>query len=135
MTKKDYLKYGKRVAIIGASNNRNSVSNKAIRAFLDESFDVYPINPKETKIEGRVVYRDVSQIEDGVDIASIYISPEKQDKKLANSLRKAKTKLVIFNPGTENPKLEKQLIQYGLEVKKECSIVGLGRHPDEFHFE
>jgi len=40
------------VAIIGASNDRAKFGNKAVRAFCQQEYTVYPVNPKETAIEG-----------------------------------------------------------------------------------
>ena len=42
----------KTVAIIGASSDRAKFGNKAVRAFQQQGCAVYPVNPKETEIEG-----------------------------------------------------------------------------------
>ena len=42
----------KTIAIIGASADRAKFGNKAVRAFLQQGYTVYPVNPKETRIEG-----------------------------------------------------------------------------------
>jgi len=127
-----YRAYGNRVAIIGASAKREKLSHKAVEAFLEEGFNVFPINPSGGKVSGRVVYESLDQIESGVDLVSLYLSPERQDTHLADQLRDSGAKLVIFNPNTENEALKSRLIIYDLELREECSIVGLGRHPNQF---
>ena len=34
------------VAVLGASTNRSKYSNKAVRAYADKGWTVYPVNPK-----------------------------------------------------------------------------------------
>ena len=46
----------KTVAIIGASADPNKFGNKAVRAFLKQGYTVYPVNPKESQIEGQPTF-------------------------------------------------------------------------------
>ena len=50
------------VAIVGASNDRTKFGNKAVRAFLRQGWDVYPVNPSATHVEGLAAYPSVSAI-------------------------------------------------------------------------
>jgi len=59
---KPYIEYGKRIAVIGASTDRNRFSNKAVRAFTEEGFEVFPVHPSYDKIEGLKVYKTISEI-------------------------------------------------------------------------
>ena len=42
------------VAVIGASANRRKFGNKAVRAFRNAGYDVYPVNLKAGEIEGLI---------------------------------------------------------------------------------
>ena len=42
----------KTIAIIGASNDRSKFGNKAVRAFQQQGYQVFPVNPKEEAVEG-----------------------------------------------------------------------------------
>ncbi len=42
----------KTVAVIGASSDRNKYGNKAVRAFRQQGYEVFPINPNEERVEG-----------------------------------------------------------------------------------
>jgi hypothetical protein len=42
----------KTIAIIGASTDRNKFGNKAVRAFRQQGYQVFPVNPKEETVEG-----------------------------------------------------------------------------------
>ena len=47
----------KTVAIIGASNDSRKFGNKAVRAFQQQGYTVYPVNPNETEGEGIEAFR------------------------------------------------------------------------------
>ncbi len=49
-------------AVIGASNDRRKFGNKAVRAFARQGYDVYPVNPKETEIEGRPAFKSIRDL-------------------------------------------------------------------------
>mgnify|MGYP001583149540 FL=1 len=50
------------IAIIGASTDRTKVGNKAVRVYKDKGYQVYPIHPKATEIEGQKAYRSVLDV-------------------------------------------------------------------------
>ena len=52
----------KTVAIIGASADRAKFGNKSIRAHARAGYHVYPINPRETEIEGWHAFRSVRDL-------------------------------------------------------------------------
>ena len=52
----------KTVAVIGAHNDRSRFGNKAVRAFLQQGFQVFPINPNETVIEGLEAYKTIAEV-------------------------------------------------------------------------
>jgi predicted CoA-binding protein len=49
----------KTVAIIGASNDRRKYGNKAVRAYLQQGYSVYPVNPNELQIENLPVFKSI----------------------------------------------------------------------------
>jgi len=129
---KPYKKFGRRIAIIGASSKTHRFSYKAVRAFTEEGYDVFPVNPSYEKILGLRVYDTVDEIPGGVNIVSLYRNRDKQEPELAEQIKKSKASLVIFNPGTENEDIEAKIRNHDIEVREECSIVGLGRYQSEF---
>jgi len=67
----------KSVVILGASANRSKFGNKSLRAYQQKGQVVYPVNPRETEIEGARVYKSVSDVPVRPDIVTIYLPPEK----------------------------------------------------------
>ena len=63
----------KTVAVIGASSNRDKFGNKALRAFANKGYTVYPINPTEAEVEGHKAYASVLDVPGPIDMATIYV--------------------------------------------------------------
>ncbi len=120
----------KSIAIIGASANPEKFGNKAVRAFVQQGWKVYPINPKEATIEGLQVYKSVREIPDPVDEASIYLAPHLVPAVLQEIAAKG-IKKVWLNPGSESDDAVERAEDLGLEAIVACSIVGIGVDPEE----
>ncbi len=64
------------VAIIGASNDRSKYGNKAVRAFRDQGWKVFPVHPSLSEVEGIPAYPDLSAIPvEQLDRVSFYVPP------------------------------------------------------------
>jgi uncharacterized protein len=119
----------KSIAIIGASANQEKFGNKAVRAFSQQGWTVYPINPKEENIEGLKAFKSVREIPTNVDEASIYLAPHLVPAILQEIAAK-KIKRVWLNPGTESDDAIERAEELGIEAIVGCSIVGIGVDPD-----
>ena len=125
--------YGPNVAVIGASSNRERYSNKAVRAFRKEGYNVYPVNPKETQVENLRCYPSLAEIPTQIDFVSVYLNPEISMKTdLPAQIKENLIKAAILNPGAESQELIASLKEKGIETLMICSIVSLGHTPQEF---
>ena len=63
------------IAVIGASNKEGKVGNMVIKNLLSCGYKgmIYPVNPKEEKIEWLKCYKCIDDIEDPIDLAIITI--------------------------------------------------------------
>ena len=117
------------VAILGASTDRSKFGNKAVRAFLKQGFDVYPINPKATEIEGVRSYARLADIPvKSLDRISVYLPPQ-VGLPLLDDIAKAGAGEVWFNPGTTSDELLAKAESLGINVIQACSIIGVGMSP------
>ncbi|MBI5684153.1 MAG: CoA-binding protein [Verrucomicrobia bacterium] len=116
------------VAIIGASTNREKFGNKAVRAFLQQGYDVFPVHPTEQTIEGLKVFRSVTEIPFPLDKVSLYVPPT-VGMKLADEIAKKGCKELWLNPGADSPELYEKAQSLGLNPIVACSIVGVGVNP------
>jgi predicted CoA-binding protein len=118
----------KTVAIIGASNDRNKYGNKAVRAFLQQGFTVYPVNPNEKQVEGLPAYKSIRDVPVRPQMVSLYVPPPVVEKLLPEIAAKGCDELWM-NPGTESDKGVAEAERLGLNVIQACSIVAVGVSP------
>jgi predicted CoA-binding protein len=120
----------KTVAIIGASNDRSKYGNKAVRAFLQQGYEVFPVNPKEETIEGLPAFQDIADVPVRPDRVSVYLPPVVLLKVLPAIAAKGCDELWL-NPGTESEAVIVEAERLGLNVIQACSIVGVGVSPSQ----
>ncbi len=120
-----------RIAIIGASADREKYGNKAVRAYIDRGWEVFPVNPKEKIIEGLKCYASIKDIPGKLDYASLYVPPAVVEK-LVDDIIAVKVPKVYFNPGTESDTAIKRLKTAGITPLLQCSIVAIGLSPSMF---
>jgi predicted CoA-binding protein len=120
----------KSVAVIGASANRNKYGNKAVRAFRQQGHVVYPINPRETEIEGLPVFKRIADLPTRPNIVSVYLPPAMGLQVLPEIAIKGCDELWL-NPGTESAEVIATAERLGLNVIQACSILAVGLSPEE----
>lgn len=121
------------VAVIGASSDRGKFSNKAVRAYIEHGWEVYPVNPKGGEIEGLKVYASIEEIPAKIDRITLYLPPAVGVKAMP-SIAAAKPAELFVNPGAESEELVAAAKGLGLDPILACSILELGvsseRYPD-----
>lgn len=116
------------IAIIGASANRDKFGNKAVRAFAQQGYDVYPVHPTEQTIEGLKACRSILDIPFPLDKVSLYVPPA-IGMKLVEEIARKGCKELWLNPGADSPELYEKAQALGLNPIVACSIVGVGVNP------
>ncbi len=121
----------KTVAILGASADRNKFGNKAVRAYLQAGYRVFPINPKEPVVEGLRSYPSLQDVPEHPDVVSVYLPPP-VTLKLLPSIAKRGCEELWLNPGADSAEVIAAAESLGLKVVQACSIVALGLSPAQF---
>ena len=116
------------VAVIGASTNREKFGNKAVRAFLQRGYDVFPVHPTEEAVEGLKVFRSVLDIPCSLEKVSLYVPPA-VGMKLVDGIAKKGCGELWLNPGADSPELYEKARSLGLNPIIACSIVAVGVNP------
>jgi uncharacterized protein len=118
----------KTVAIIGASNDRRKYGNKAVRAYLQRGYSVYPVNPNESQIEHLPVFKSIKDVPVRPERTSVYVPPQVLLTLLPDIAAKECDELWL-NPGTASPAVVAEAERLGLNVVQACSILDLGLSP------
>ena len=111
----------KKTVVIGASPNEDRYSYKATISLQQNGHSVIPIGIKKGQINNLEIITNKPHIED-IDTITLYIGPQNQAE-WQDYIFSLNPKRVIFNPGTENRSLEKELQSKGIEAIEACTLV------------
>jgi len=121
----------KTVAVIGASNDRAKFGNKAVRAFLQRGYKVFPVNPNEIEVEGLPAFKSIKDVPGRPEMVTVYVPPSVLLKLLPDIADKGCDELWL-NPGTESPEVLDEVDRLVLDAIRACSILGMGVSPALF---
>ena len=107
--------------VIGASENPERYSFKAINMLLDHDHVVFGYGIKSGNVRGIEFMTNFAPVK--VDTVTMYVGAKNQDMDLRNYILSLKPNRVIFNPGTENPQWEAELNDYGISTEEACTLV------------
>ena len=116
------------VVVVGASSDRNKFGNKARRVYMRQGWDVRPVHPSATEIEGVPAVASLDQLDPGVDRVTMYVPPAVGLTMLEAIVELAPEEFWV-NPGAESPELIQQAQEMGLEPIIGCAILDIGESP------
>ncbi len=104
----------KKIAIVGASEDRRKYGNKIVRDLLSKGFEVYPINPRSEVVEGIKCYRDVEELPKDIDLIVFVVPPEIGIQVAEKAIRMG-FKRLWFQPGAGSKQIEDLVKNNGVE--------------------
>jgi len=110
--------------VLGASENPERYSNKAILRLLSKDHEVVAIGNRKGSVSNVPITTDHAAMDD-IDTVTLYLNPLNQ-KPYYDYILSLKPRRIIFNPGTENEELEEQAAKAGIKVQEACTLVLLG---------
>jgi len=111
----------KKTLILGATTNATRYAYLAAERLSNNGHHIINVGLKTGTVAGvsiempEVIYTDI-------DTITLYINPEKQQL-LYDYIIKTNPKRIIFNPGTENPELQKLANARGIATEYACTLV------------
>lgn len=114
---------GKDTVVIGATSSPEKYGYKATVSLNRHGHKVYPVDLRAGKVEDIEVQEGKPDIKN-VDTVTLYVGPKNQEM-WQDYIFSLKPKRIIFNPGTENPVLEKAAQEKGIETVEACTLVML----------
>ena len=115
---------GKYTLVIGASENPERYSNKAILRLKESGHPIAAIGNKDGIVDG-ISFSKEKKFFEGIDTVTIYLGVPHQAAYIDYVLS-LKPKRIIFNPGTENDDFEAKANEQGIQTMKACTLVMLG---------
>jgi predicted CoA-binding protein len=121
----------KTIAVLGASANRRKFGNKCVRAYLHAGWQVFPVNPHESEVEGLPTFPTLDAVPGEVERISVYLPPQLTWELLPDLARKG-AREVWFNPGAADARVLDEARRRGIPYRTACSIVDIGVSPAQF---
>ncbi|MFM2135640.1 MAG: hypothetical protein RL021_1040 [Bacteroidota bacterium] len=109
--------------VLGASEKTDRYSNMALRSLKQHGHQVSAIGNRAGEVDGVAIQKGQPALTD-VDTVTLYLSADNQ-RGYYDYIVSLKPRRVIFNPGAENPELEKRLIENKIEPIEACTLVML----------
>jgi len=113
----------KKTLVLGASLKTWRVSNQAILRLASKGHKVIAVGLREGMVGEVPVVKEFPSDND-IDTVTFYLN-KKNQKKYYDAVFALKPKRIIFNPGAENPELEKSAEETGIEVLEACTLTML----------
>lgn len=82
------LSAAKNIAVVGLSPDESKPSNEVAKFLIERGFSVFPIYPKFDEILGRRVYRNLTQIDEDIDIAVMFRKGEFASELVKDAVKK-----------------------------------------------
>ncbi len=115
----------KKTVLIGATPNPNRYAYLAGNKLVQHGHELVPIGIRKGLLAGKQIL-DLKlhpKIED-IDTITLYVGP-KNLHEWEEYILSLNPKRIIFNPGTENPRLFSTANSNGIEVLEACTLVML----------
>ena len=123
----EFLKH--KLAVVGASNDRDKFGNKVFRRLRDKGLTVYPINPKTDSVEGVISYPSLKDLPEKVEGIILVVPPTVTDKIVREALD-AGIERIWMQPGAESPEAVKICEEKGIcYVDRECIMIKINERP------
>ena len=111
----------KKTLVLGASNNPQRYSYLAVNRLRSKGHPVVAIGKKQVKVADVDVDTEKKDFP-AVDTVTLYLNPRAQQE-YYDYILSLHPKRIIFNPGAENPELQRLAKANGIEPMEACTLV------------
>jgi uncharacterized protein len=112
---------GKKTLVLGASQNPSRYSYLAINRLRQKGHPVVAIGRREGIVSDVALIKDKIPVDD-IDTVTLYLN-NKHQQEYHDYILSLKPRRIIFNPGAENPELEKLAEDNGIQTMEACTLV------------
>jgi predicted CoA-binding protein len=111
----------KKTLVLGASDNPQRYSYLAVNRLRSKGYPVVAIGKKTAKVADVDIDTEKKPFPE-VDTVTLYLNPKTQEQ-YYDYILSLHPKRIIFNPGAENPVLERLAKTNGIEPMEACTLV------------
>nr|WP_314903672.1 CoA-binding protein [uncultured Campylobacter sp.] len=121
------LSSAKNIAVVGLSPDESKPSNEVAKFLIERGFNVFPVYPKFDEILGRKVYRNLTQIDENIDIAVMFRKGEFASELVKDAVKKG-VKTLWLQLGITNDEAGAVARENGINfVQDKCIKIELQR--------
>ncbi len=122
----EFLRHDK-IAVVGASTDRDKYGNKVFRRLQDKGLTVYPVNPQASSVEGVTAYPSLKDLPEQVDGIVLVVPPAVTDKIVQEALDLG-IERIWMQPGAESEQALKLCREKDIcYIDQECIMVKMIR--------
>lgn len=114
----------KKTLVLGATDNPDRYAYRAAHSLLRHGHAIALVGIKKGEVAGHPIIQNKETPVEEVDTVTLYVGTRNQPE-WYDYILNLKPRRIIFNPGTENPELEKRARNQGIETLQACTLVML----------
>ena len=121
------LSSAKNIAVVGLSPDESKPSNEVAKFLIERGFNVFPVYPKFDEILGRKVYRNLTQIDENIDVIVMFRKGEFASELVKDAVKKG-VKTLWLQLGITNDEVGAVACENGINfVQDRCIKIELQR--------
>lgn len=114
----------KNIAVVGMSKNEGKAAHYVPKYLISVGYNVIPVNPTASEIQGRKSYLAVSNVTEKIDIVDIFRPSEDVQAVVEDALKKEGIKVIWMQEGIYSEEAERMAREKGIEVVyNRCMLV------------
>lgn len=106
----------KNIAVVGMSKNEGKAAHYVPKYLISHGYNVIPVNPTASEIQGRRSYPAVSSVPGNIDIVDIFRPSEDVPAVVADALKKEGIKVIWMQEGIHSKEAERMAREKGIKV-------------------
>ena len=111
----------KKTLVLGASDNPERYSFRAAHMLKKHGHEVVPVGLRKGTVAGLDIHTD-RPLATNIDTVTLYVGTRNQPA-WYDYILDLKPKRILFNPGTENPELQRLAHERGIQTEEACTLV------------
>lgn len=119
---KDFFNKKYNYAIVGASNNESKYGYKIFKTLKEAGYKIFPVNPKEDKIQGNRCYHRLEDIEESIDVVD-FVVPPNVTLKVLEEIEELEIDKVWFQPKSYDKNCITFCRQAGIDFIKDFCLM------------